>query len=292
MRVTQSEIYRNFVTDIERFNENLNTISRQVSSGKKLNQLKDSPAGVAELVSLTDQKAEIDQYSFNTNAQTYTLQTADSALNAVNNLVTSIYTDGSEAASESVTQDARATIASEISALRDQVLSLANTQVNGRYIFAGTKTDSAPYVLNGGTVTYQGDDNVSTVTVDDGTEVNQNVPASGAFSSMFGAIDSLLASVTANDLPGIKTALGQFSAALSALGQVRGQVGANMSLLQTVTSELQSRTTALQQQQSQVQDADMATAVVQLQQTQTALSAAEAAAGSFFSQRNLFDIIG
>lgn len=292
MRVTQDDIYRNFISGIEGFNENLNTISRQVSSGKKLNQLKDSPAGVAELVSLTDQEAKTDQYSFNTNAETYTLQTADSALNEVNNLVTSIYTAGSQAASDSVGQDTQATIASEIRTMRDQILSLANTQANGLYIFAGTKTDSAPYVLNGDTVTGPGDDNVNTVTVDDGTEVNQIVPASGAFNSIFSAINSVLTSVTANDVPGIQTALGQFSAALSALGQVRGGVGANLSLLQRVTSDLQSRTTALQQQQSQVQDADMAQAVVQLQQTQTALSAAETAAGSFFSQRNLFDILG
>jgi flagellar hook-associated protein 3 FlgL len=292
MRVTQNEIYQNFISDIERYNENLNIISKQVSSGKKLNQLKDSPVGVAKLVSLTDQKAEIDQYSFNTNAGTLTFQTADSALNEVNNLITSVYSEGSQAASDSVNQDARATIASDIRALRDQILSLANTEVNGRYIFAGTKTDSAPYALNGDSVTYQGDDSVNTITVDDGTEVNQNVPASGAFDSIFGAINSLLTGLTNNDVTGMRAALGQFSAALSALGQVRGQVGANLSLLQTVKSELDSRTTGLQQQQSQVQDADMARAVVQLQQTQTALNAAVTAAGSVLPQRNLFDILG
>jgi flagellar hook-associated protein 3 FlgL len=292
MRVTQSEIYRNFLSDIERFNENLNSISRQVSSGKKLNQLKDSPAGAAKLVSLTDLKAEIDQYSFNIDAGTYSLQTADSALNEVNNLVTSIYAKGSNAASESVNDDARAPIAFEIRTLRDQILSLANTQANGRYIFAGTKTASAPYVLSGDTVTYQGDANVNTVTVDNGTEVNQNVQASGAFSSIFSAIDSLLTGVTGNDVAGIRAALGQFSAALSALGQVRGVIGANLSLLQDIKPELDSRSIDLKQQQSQVQDANMAEAAVQLQQNQTALNAAVTAAGSLLPQRNLFDILG
>jgi flagellar hook-associated protein 3 FlgL len=292
MRVTQNEIYRNFVSDIERFNENLYTISRQVSSGKKLTQLKDSPAGAAKLVSLTELKAEIDQYNFNTDAGTFSLQTADSALNEVNNLVTSIYAEGSRTASETVNQDARAATASVIRTLRDQILSLANTQVDGRYIFAGTRTDSAPYILNGDSVTYQGDNNVNTVTVDDGTEVNQYVQASGAFNSIFGVINSLLTGLTNNDAPGIRAALGQFSAALSALGQVRADVGANLSLLQRIKSDLDSRTTDLQKQQSQIQDADMAQAVVQLQQTQTALSAAVTAAGSVLPQRNLFDILG
>ena len=292
MRVTQNEIYRNFVSDIERFNENLNTISKQLSSAKKLNQLKDSPAGVAKLVSLTDRKAETDQYSFNTDAETFSLQTADSALNEVNNLVTSIYALGSQAGSGPVNQDTLATIASEISNLRDQILSLANTQANDRYIFAGTRTDIVPYVLNGGSVTYQGDGNVNTVTVDDGIEVNQSVPVSGAFNSIFGAISSLLTGVTASDVPGIRAALGQFSAALSALGQVRGRVGADLGLLQRTKSNLDLRSTDLQQQQSKVQDADMADVAVQLQQNQTALNAAVTAAGAVLPQRNLFDILG
>jgi len=292
MRVAQNEIYRNFLSDIERFNENLNTISRQISSGKKLNQLKDSPVGVAKLVSLTDLKAEIDQYSFNTDAGTLSLQTADSALNQVNNLVTSIYALGSQAASGPDTQDTLATIASEIRNFRDQIVSLANTQMNGRYIFAGTSTGTVPYVLNVDVVTYQGDGNVNTVTVDDGIEVNQNVPASGAFNSIFNAISSLIAGVAANDIPGTRAALGQFSAALSNLGLVRGKVGADLGLLQRIKSELDLRSTNVQQQQSQVEDANMAEAAVQLQQTKTALSAAVTAAGSVLPQRNLFDILG
>ena len=95
MRVTQSQIYRNFMSDLETLGEAYNQISRQVSSGKKLNQLKDSPSGCAELVSLANLESKTDRYQSNANASSLYLQVADSALNEVTNLVTSIYAKGS-----------------------------------------------------------------------------------------------------------------------------------------------------------------------------------------------------
>jgi flagellar hook-associated protein 3 FlgL len=292
MRVTQSQINRNFLFDLENFNENLAKISRQVSSGKKLTQLVDSPKGSADLVSLTEMASKIDMYRSNLDAGSFFLATADSALNEVNNLVTSIYTKGSQAASETISQDARATMAMEVRSLRDQIFSLANSQARGRYIFGGSTVLSPPFVINGDTVVYQGDADVNGIPVNDGLEVAQGVAGSDAFNSVFSAINSLLTALDGNDIPGIAAALGQFSSVFSGLGQVRGQIGANLSLLQNVKMNLESRETSLVEQRSQVEDADMAKAVVQLNQTQTALQAAMSAGGAIISQRNLFDILG
>jgi flagellar hook-associated protein 3 FlgL len=292
MRVTQSETYRNFLSDIGTLNESLNNASRQVSSGKKLNQLKDSPEGCAELVSLNTQASEIDQYQSNIDTGSYFLGVADSVLNEVNNLVTSIYTLGSQAASDLASPDTRATLATEIRSLRDQILSIANTCVRGRYIFAGSEVTTAPFVLQGDSVSYQGDSNVNSIAVDDGIAVQEGVSGSSTFNSIFASIDSLLTAMGGNDTSSIGTALGQFSSALSELGQARGQIGSNLSLLQNVKTNLDSKGTNLKGRQSAIEDADMAVAAVQLSQTQTALQTAISAGGIILQQRNLFDILG
>jgi flagellin-like hook-associated protein FlgL len=95
-----------------------------------------------------------------------------------------------------------------------------------------------------------------------------------------------------NDVAGIKTALEQFSSTLSGLEKVRAGVGTSMSLLQNIKSNLDSRETNLAEQRSKIEDTDMAQAVVQLGQTQTALQTAMSAGGSILTQRNLFDILG
>jgi flagellar hook-associated protein 3 FlgL len=292
MRVTQSQIYRNFASDLEALNEGFNKFSRQVSSGKQLTRLSDSPAGSAELISLTDLKSDIDQYRSSTDTASYFLKVADSALNEVNSLTSSIYSKGSEAATETVDQNARATIAIDIRSLRDQILSLANTEAKGRHLFAGSAVTAAPFVIAGDAVSYQGDNDINGIRVDEGTEVQQGVSGSAAFSAVFSSIESLLTAIDSNDVSAIGTALGQFTSAMSELGQARGKIGANLNLLENVQNRLDTRETNSAERRSQIEDADMTEAVVKLGEAQNALETALSAGGSLLSQSNLFDILG
>jgi flagellar hook-associated protein 3 FlgL len=292
MRVTQTEMCRSLLSDMGKLNEDLVRFSRQVSTGKRLNQLQDSPSGSAELVSLAKLDSDIDQYRFNADAGTLYLSSADSALNEVNNLATSIYSKGSQAASETISDGVRAALANEIRSLRDQIVAMANSEVRGRYIFAGSEVATAPFLLEGDSITYQGDNTVNSLRVDAGAEVQMNYSGNAVFNSTFAAISSLLTAIDGNDAAGIQTALSQFSPALSDLSKVRAQVGSNMSALENVQSRLELRGTSVREQRSRIEDANMAQAAVQLKQTQTALDAAMSAASSVLTQRNLFDILG
>jgi flagellar hook-associated protein 3 FlgL len=292
MRITQSELCRTFLSDLGTLNEDLTALSRQISSGKKLTDLKDSPSGSADLVSLKKLESEIDQYRFNTNAGSFYLNVADSALNEVNNLVTSIYASGSRSSSDIVSEESRAALANDVRSLRDQIFSLANSQVRGRYIFSGSLVTTIPFSIAGDVVSYSGDDSVNSICVDDGTEVQMNFSGSAVFDPIFDAVNSLLTAMDSNDTSSINTALSQFAFVLSGLSQVRGQIGTNMSTLENIESRLDSRETSLKEQKSRIEDADMAQAVVQLNQTQTALQTAMSAGGSILTQSNLFDILG
>jgi flagellar hook-associated protein 3 FlgL len=292
MRITQAETYRNFISDLEILNDAYSRLSRQVSSGKKLTQLNESPAGSAELLSLTDLTSDIDQYRSSSNSVSFFLGAADSTLNEVNNLITSIYSEGSQAASESIGSDQRAALATEIHSLRDQILSLANSQARGRYIFGGSMVASAPFTIEGDSIHYSGDSNVNTILVDEGTEVNLGVPGSDAFNSVFSSIESLLSAIDSNDTSAIGSALGQFSSAISQLGLARGEIGASLNLIQNVQARLDVQETNLKARRSQIEDTNMVEAVVQMNQAQTALQAALSAGGTILPQRNLFDILG
>jgi len=292
MRVTQSEIYRNFLSDIGNANETCSSIGRQVSSGKKLTHLSDSPAASAEIVSLSDRALEIGQYRSNIDAGTFFLQTSESVLNEVNNLAASIYSSGSQAASNSVNADARTILAGEIRGLRDQIFALANTQARGRYLFAGSDVLTAPFSINNDAVAYGGNGEVNNIAVDEGMEVAAGVSGSAAFDSVFSAISSLLTALDAGDTSGIQNALGGFSSALMDLGIARGQIGSNLNLLENAASNLDIKEINLQSRRSKLEDADLAKAVVQLSQSQATLQAALSSGGIILSQDNLFDILG
>jgi flagellar hook-associated protein 3 FlgL len=292
MRVTQSIAYRNFLSDLSSLNESNHKLMREISSGKKLNSLRDSAAGSARLVSIHALESKIDQYTSNAGDSTYFLQVADSALNEVNNLITSVYTRGSQAGTETIDTDGRAVLAREVRSLRDQILSLANSQVRGRYIFAGSQVTDVPFTITGDTVTYGGNDTVNAVAVDKGVEVAQGVSGSEVFDSVFETIEDLLVAIDGNNLSDIRNTLDKFSSVLSDLGQVRAKIGTNMGLLQNIQSNLETKRISLTEQRSGIEDADLTESVVELQRIQTALDAAISAGGTLLGKRNLFDIIG
>jgi flagellar hook-associated protein 3 FlgL len=292
MRVTQSEIYRSFLSNIETLGDASNRAGRQVTSGKKLNQLKDSPSGSAELVSLTKLASDIDQYRSNKDKGSLYLNVADSSLNEVSNLISSIYNKGSQASADTVNDNARAALANDVRSLREQIVTLANSEVNGRYLFAGSLVTAPPFDLTTDTVAYNGDSGVNTIAVDKGTEVQMNFSGDAVFGSIFNSISSLLSGIDGNDTSSIKSSLEQFASVLTGLEQVRAKVGTNMNLLENVQTHLDSQEMSLKEQRSTVEDADMAQAVVQMNQTQTALQTAMSAGGSILNQRNLFDILG
>jgi len=108
MNVTQSTMCRNLLSTLETLNEQLDTVSQQLSTGKRMVHLRDSPAAAAEGVILAAETAKLDQYKVNTDSGTFYLQVVDSVFNSVQNLVTSIQTKASEAASDTVNASDRA----------------------------------------------------------------------------------------------------------------------------------------------------------------------------------------
>jgi flagellin-like hook-associated protein FlgL len=101
-----------------------------------------------------------------------------------------------------------------------------------------------------------------------------------------------LTALDSNDINGIQSALDQFPTAFADLGQARGQIGSNLSLLESISGVLASSEFNMVERRSNIEDADLADVAVQLKQTQTALEAAMSAGGSVLTKPNLFDILG
>jgi len=306
MKVTQLEITRNLLTDLEKLNRSFADVNRQLSSHKKLNTLSDSPFGSASLVNITEQALRLDTYRFNVINSSFQLKTAESALNAVNNIFTSINVLGMQAANEPIPTDGRKAILNEIESLRDELIARGNTQVEGRYIFAGSLVNVAPFELDiirnsagektGETFSYNGNDNVHSIPIGDGVEVVAGVSGQKALGAVFDAVNDLIAALEtaiANDnADGIGAALEAFGSALSELGAARGQIGASLSMVERMSAMIDTRDGVLREQRSNLEDANIYEVAIRLGQLQTAINAALSSGGAILQQNSLFDIIG
>jgi flagellar hook-associated protein 3 FlgL len=272
-------------------NEQLEKASQQVSTGKKLTNLHDSPADSSEMVQLRNQLSQIDQYRTNRDSSSFYLQVTESALNSLHNLVTSIFTRGSEAGNNFNNEDVLATLATEIRSLRDEILSLANTQVRGRYIFAGSLVTSEAFEISGDTATYLGDDNVNTVDISNGLQVEQNVPGSTVFDPVFSTVETLLTAIDGGDQAAIVSALDQFESTLGTLGRARTRLGVELAKLENSETDHQIQEVNIQKRQGRIEDANLAEAISQLSRIRSALEAT-LTAGSLIRRTNLFDYMG
>jgi flagellar hook-associated protein 3 FlgL len=171
-----------------------------------------------------------------------------------------------------------ASIAQELSGIRDQVLSLANTSYQGQYLFGGSQGSTPPFTLdtstNPATVTYSGDNNVQSVESPNGQKIQVNLPGSAVFGSagsgVLGALNQLIsdfssgatsATITA-DTSSLTTALGQLSSQRSTLDS-------SLSRLQSTSTYVQTEESQLKVAQSSLVSADPAAVASQLSTAET-----------------------
>jgi flagellar hook-associated protein 3 FlgL len=171
-------------------------------------------------------------------------------------------------------------------------MSLANTTYEGNYIFAGTATNTAPYVVDGAAVNYVGNNDVNEVAIGNGYKLAVNQPGSQLFSSsgnnVFQALNNLIQAVKTNT--GIDTAVTSLTSAAGYLSAQSVFYGNATDQTQSETNYLNAAQLQISQQQNTLGGADLAVAATNLSQAQTDNQAALAAI-SKLSQDNLFNYL-
>ncbi len=291
MRIGDAASYRNVLANLGMLNERMENATMQVSSGKRLTRPSDSPSESAEVTHLKGQLIRIDQYRTNVDSGRFYLRIAETALSSVHDGLTAVFMRGSQAGSNFNDPTALAALASEIRAIRDQIFELANSHIQGRYLFAGSMVHQPAFAISGDTVSYRGDNAVNTVEISGGLQVEQNISGSAVFDPVFENIRLLLDGIDRDDKTAIQAALDRFKQTFAAVGTVRSRLGVELAKLENVEIHLQAREESLVLRKARIEDANMAEAISRINQTQAALNAAFQV-GSLVRRRSLFDYLG
>jgi len=277
MRITTDSNYRNLLDDIQRISERMQAAQNQVTSGKKLNRPSDNPSGASDVLRIDTDRALNAQYTDNSATAQSRLQVADSTLDGVQQEAERIRSLGLLADTNS---DTSSISTEEIDGLRDQLVSYANTTYDGQFIFAGSQTDSAAFVKAGdGTVTYAGDSQLMKLQVGNVTTLQTQVPGDQVFTSgvdVFKAVSDLSSAMASGDRNAIRTQIANIEQFLQNVSSVRTQIGGLINEASTTQTALKQSDLTQVAHLSQLQDADLAEALSELSQSQTALQAATA----------------
>ena len=294
MRVNPNPL-PDLISAIQQTQQQINTDLQQISSGQSVSVPSDDPAAAAMLVRNAGQTAAADQYLRSVDSVQGEMQNADSTLNSVVTTLQRAISLGVEGANGTLNDSDRASIAAEVQGIQTQLVSLANLSYQGSYVFAGTATQTAPYVLDSSSpsgVNYLGNSSSNTITVGDHFSLQTNLPGSQLFSSagsdVFQAVQDLITSLQAGT--NIDSAVTEISSAYQHINAQRVFYGNAMNQLNSQQSFLNTETTQLAQQQDTIGGADLTKVISNLESAQTARQATlEAMAQT--QQTNLFNYI-
>ena len=284
------------INDIEQSDKSVQTAYQQVSTGQKVNRPSDNPAASAAYMTLQAQGTSVDQYTANTDSVLAQAQSADSALTSVVSLLNRAVTIGTEGASSTSASD-RASLASDITGILANVVSLANTTVGSVSLFGGTLTGTPAFTADASSpdgYTYSGNSAVNTVAVSESLTVQTNVPGDTLFThssaSVLGALSGLASALTSGSGTDIGTATTAVTTALNYVSQQHVVYGGTINNLTSQEEYLSQEKITITSQESSLVGIDAATAAENLSQAEVANSAVYAASAKVL-QNNLLNYL-
>jgi flagellin len=234
-------------------NVNLSRTLLRLSSGRRINTGADDAAGLQIADSLKANTMALNQAVRNANDGIGVAQIADGALAEMSNLLTRAVTLAEEAATETVDDVGRASLQTEFTAIQAEIAHIASqTNFNGQYIFVpGTGVDGELSVFVGDM------SNASSIGV-----TIASITTAGDTVTDIGGQD--LTSVDISDASQVAGSMTVIKDALSAVSNMRADIGAGINRLQSAVAVLQNQAENTQAAESNMRDANIATEIANL----------------------------
>lgn len=288
MRVADNQVFNTLFGNMQRTRWRIVSAQEQISSQKRLLKPSDDPSSFNQVLAGRTELSRNEQWSRNINFGRQRLELSDATLTQVTTVLTRVKELTIQAASGTTSAEQRATIAQEVRQLHRHLLQLANSELDGQAIFAGTDTDAAPYaVTTGDNVVYQGNGERHAIEVGESQTIDDTIPGSQIFSgpttNLFNSLRDLLAAMEGNNQAGIEAGIGNLDQAMAQVNNAQGEIGALVNRMDVVGEWLARATELVTRAISDREDTDLAKAISDLSRNELAMEAANATLSRMFS---------
>ncbi len=275
-RVTEQTVFASLRQDVATAQVRALKAQEIASSGMRVQRPSDDPvafsraavmdAGLARLTSMK-RSGQVVQQEF---------AASDTALADAFGLMTRAREIAMLGATDSLSADERNVLADEVDQLRMTLLSTANTQVAGTYVFGGYQTRAAPFSAAGA---YVGDSGARQVEIAPGQSVTVNRPGNQIFTPVAGVdafqlLQDLAFDLRANDGAAVATHLNTLDTASTQISDGRSALGLEASRLVGAESTRTAIEETITSARSDAVEADTVSSFSQLLESQTAMQAA------------------
>ncbi|MGF1465927.1 MAG: flagellar hook-associated protein FlgL [Sandaracinaceae bacterium] len=206
---------------------------RASSTGVRVAEPSDDPvlAARARQSRSTERRAEAIR-SIASRAVT-TLSTVDGVLGQVTEALSRARELAVQGGNDTLAAGDRAALAKEVRALRSQLIDLANTRVDGEYVFGGLAVDRPPFDATGA---FQGSTVRRQLAPGPGVRLDVQLPGDAIFGvsggvDTFAALDALATALDADDGPAVRGAVAGLEGAVEQVADGRATLGVQQEAL-------------------------------------------------------------
>jgi flagellar hook-associated protein 3 FlgL len=282
MRIANKTIYNNIINRLGQATTELMDAQEVVSTTKKINTISDDPVGLVTVLNLKSSLENITQIERNISLGKSWLNTGETALTQAQDILTQAKELCVQMSSANVSSTERNNTQTVVDGYLRQMVSLANSQADGRYIFSGTNTDTVPFAFNSGEtqVLYSGNDTAFSIKISQDSNIEIGRDGEDIFgenwddTNMFKTLMDLKTALQTNDVTEIQGAMDKLDAHQKILRAAVSNGAGKMIRLNVREEIIQDLQLTYQNRQAELEEADITEAIMNLNAKELVYNAA------------------
>lgn len=256
------------VASMANLNETQSRIANQISSGLRISSLSDDAVASGQAVAVAATLRTDAAFTAASSSVSSRMQASDAALSSVVTQMTSAIATSTAALNGTNNAADRAAAAQTLTALRNTVLSLANSSYDGSYLFGGGSSQQPFAPDASGNIVYNGSAATDSITAPGGTAIQTSLAGSDVFAATganaFQALTDVIAALQTGNTSSSTNLLAGLRSSLDTVIAQRSLLNTSQSRLSNESDYVTQQVTNLKAQQSTLLSADTPTLATEL----------------------------
>ncbi|WP_214627317.1 flagellar hook-associated protein FlgL [Paenibacillus agaridevorans] len=264
LRVTQSMMHLQLSRNLNRNMTQMEQLQQQTATGRKINKASDDPVGITYSLRYRSELSATEQYQKNVDAALSWLDFNDTVLSQAGDVLKRVKDLSIQASNGTNSQVALDSVKNEIIQLKNQLVDIANSKINGKYIFNGENYDQAPYSktnpkaseTDNGTIQYAVGFNMTLDINQPGEKVFGIADPAGTTDNVFSVLDRIITGLESGLHDSIDAEFSNIDISINRILNIRSEFGARTNRVELIQNRLGDLNINLTSMQSKTEDAD------------------------------------
>jgi flagellar hook-associated protein 3 FlgL len=281
MKTTQATVYRSLQSQIYKTQNSLLDLRMSAATGKRINKPSDDPSAIRPVLNARSQVQKSDRYLRTMGSASDRLDILDSHLGQIGDLMIRAQETTIAAGNGAMGPNDLTNLSDAIGHIKDELYALANSKVDGKYIFAGFAEDTVPFPDTSDPTNYAGDTGHTEMEIAPGERIQANLTGDELFQgvgvggiNLFEVLDEIQGHLAAGDADLALDQLADLQSGTEQVNRQRSQMGNIAARVENAHGHMEEIKIDMQEVLSRYEDADIIEVITSLNQQEMAFEAA------------------